>query len=508
MEENNSNLKLIYKEQEKIIDTPKNYSELKEKFLFNFNEKEISLFSFSYKDNEDKMIKLEDKEEGEILNFNDLKELTVYVTKRENDSEQNSNNNPIINNTNENITEEANKNINEDMQIEDENKDEIKEQSYKIKEEEMEELEKMNKRIKDLEKELLEKDNSINQEKKKKEEICNNYNNLLIDFNKMKEELNNQPKIYEEKYKKEIDKLNLINKEKDGEIDKLRKNLSKAVKEKNDNEKKLKKTNDNFEQYKIKINKEILSLKNENSNCKTMHKNVKCQRCFQEPIIGFRYKCSKCSNYNLCQKCEEQNSLDNDHPHLFLKIRNELIEKNENNIINEININDSHEYSFKCLTRQLKTYIYKGVSQTSITITLKNDGLIKWPENKTKLIQEKNNSNIICQIINLKAQNPKDQNNYDIQLNNLGNLNVGEYKVELNFNINGKNYGNKICLSVIINEKNNNQNNINNNIQETIEKFRQKYNFRHEGFTNEMIYNKLVENNYDFESTFFRLYFS
>ena len=69
---------------------------------------------------------------------------------------------------------------------------------------------------------------------------------------------------------------------------------------------------------------------------------------------------------------------------LFLKIRNELIENNENNIINEINIIDSHEYSFKCLTRQLKTYIYKGVSQTSITISLKNDKM-KWLGGKTKL---------------------------------------------------------------------------------------------------------------------------
>ena len=111
----------------------------------------------------------------------------------------------------------------------------------------------------------------------------------------------------------------------------------------------------------------------------------------------------------------------------------------------------------------------------------------------------------MCNEIILNAQSPKDQSNYDIQLKKLNNLNPEVYNVFLHFNVNGNNYGDKICLPVIVNQKNNNEND---NKYETIEKFKQKYNFRHHEFSDEMIFNKLVENNYDFESTFFRLYFS
>lgn len=34
-------------------------------------------------------------------------------------------------------------------------------------------------------------------------------------------------------------------------------------------------------------------------------------------IVGIRYKCAVCSNYDLCSKCEASS----DHPHPFLKIK-------------------------------------------------------------------------------------------------------------------------------------------------------------------------------------------
>ena len=446
---------------------------------------------------------MEDKEENENFNFNNINQLTLYVNKKEKISH--TNDNSIKNNLDENVNEEINnnKNINqsnnnEGMQIdEEENKAHFND--TKQKEKDNEEVKALNILINYLEGKLKENNNIIEQERKEKEEMKNNYNNLKIEYNKLKVVIKDI-----EEYKKEIQKLNLELKEKDSEIEKIRNNFTKAIKDKSEKEKNYNELKNKFEQYKISINNEILLLKNKNerSKCKTIHENIKCQRCFQEPIIGFRYKCSKCNNYNLCQNCEEDNSINNDHPHLFLKIKNELLENTT--ILNEVKIKYSNEYSYKCLTKQLKVYIYQGVKETIIPISLKNDGLIKWPENKTKLIQEKNMSNIFCNEINLKGQNPKDQSNYDIQLKNLNNLIPGIYPVYLNFNVNGNNYGDKICLSVIVNEKNNNENN---NKYETIEKFKQKYNFRHEEFSDEMIFNKLIENNYDFESTFFRLYF-
>ncbi|XP_016984798.2 protein ref(2)P [Drosophila rhopaloa] len=36
----------------------------------------------------------------------------------------------------------------------------------------------------------------------------------------------------------------------------------------------------------------------------TIHDSVECDGCGLAPIVGFRYKCIQCNNYDLCQKCE------------------------------------------------------------------------------------------------------------------------------------------------------------------------------------------------------------
>eukprot|EP01084_Bolivina_argentea_P223060 377476_1 len=40
------------------------------------------------------------------------------------------------------------------------------------------------------------------------------------------------------------------------------------------------------------------------------HKNVECDLCKQYPIIGDRYKCVICKDFDLCSQCEPQH----DHP--------------------------------------------------------------------------------------------------------------------------------------------------------------------------------------------------
>jgi len=64
---------------------------------------------------------------------------------------------------------------------------------------------------------------------------------------------------------------------------------------------------------------------------KTAHLGVKCDSCHAVPIIGVRYKCSECLNYNLCEICEEKEI----HPnHNFLKFIKE--EKKENVIESKV----------------------------------------------------------------------------------------------------------------------------------------------------------------------------
>ena len=54
---------------------------------------------------------------------------------------------------------------------------------------------------------------------------------------------------------------------------------------------------------------------------KTEHYGIKCELCGIDPIIGFRYKCSICKNYNLCEKCEQKNAMTRVHDHYFIQMR-------------------------------------------------------------------------------------------------------------------------------------------------------------------------------------------
>lgn len=39
------------------------------------------------------------------------------------------------------------------------------------------------------------------------------------------------------------------------------------------------------------------------SAAETAKHQAKCNICKQYPIIGFRYRCLKCFNFDMCQKC-------------------------------------------------------------------------------------------------------------------------------------------------------------------------------------------------------------
>jgi len=49
-----------------------------------------------------------------------------------------------------------------------------------------------------------------------------------------------------------------------------------------------------------------------------VHEGVQCDGCGVAPIIGIRYKCSICKDFDFCATCEEKK----EHEHAFLKITN------------------------------------------------------------------------------------------------------------------------------------------------------------------------------------------
>ena len=70
----------------------------------------------------------------------------------------------------------------------------------------------------------------------------------------------------------------------------------------------------------------ILNEKNKlNLNKNTIHEGIQCLNCMICPIKGIRYHCLNCSNYNLCEKCEE--IIGCTHPHNLLKMRYPVMRK-------------------------------------------------------------------------------------------------------------------------------------------------------------------------------------
>ena len=390
-------------------------------------------------------------------------------------------------------------------------------------------------------------------DKNKKEKDLKNLENY---YNKQKEKYKNEiknikanielklQKEYENKIKNKIQNLNM-------EINKKNKNIENELQQKL--LQRYQNTELEFQRKFMELSNitkaKIIQMNEENNKlkkdlCNTIHYNIACQKCSKNPIIGIRYKCSICKDFNLCANCEEENSVSLAHPHNFIKIRNatnnEIIlynnnnNKNNNNIyINNNNnknntynnifkgkenknewelIENNNMYSYECLVNKLNCYILEGVNKAVLSIILKNNGKMPWVKYRTLLKFDKNNSDIKGADIILKPQEPGQQSNYDINFNGLKNVKAGKYKASFNFMVNGKKYGSDLIIFVIIKEKKEkeeeekkNNNNINNK-KEEIKKFREEYGISSLEYPDEKIIELLEKYNYDFDSTFSGLF--
>ena len=174
--------------------------------------------------------------------------------------------------------------------------------------------------------------------------------NKCIYHNTINEELiveKNKNKKLEDIIKENEKKFNECINNKDNELKIKKEKINKKQEKMLELAKKLEENKKEMNEYKKKYNDLLVNLKN------FVHNGIKCEKCFVEPIIGYRYKCSKCENYNLCQKCEEKNAVSGEHSHFFIKIRKECKEynnfinndyvKDNNIIINDINFNNKNE---------------------------------------------------------------------------------------------------------------------------------------------------------------------
>ena len=68
---------------------------------------------------------------------------------------------------------------------------------------------------------------------------------------------------------------------------------------------------------KLLTSDELPQVEQSHEEAQVIHENCVCDGCGYGPIVGLRYKCSVCKNFDYCSKCEERL----DHEHAFLKIR-------------------------------------------------------------------------------------------------------------------------------------------------------------------------------------------
>ena len=70
-------------------------------------------------------------------------------------------------------------------------------------------------------------------------------------------------------------------------------------------------------------NNDVLKLRNkqkkDSQEINNIHSEYICDGCNSEPIVGIRYKCAVCYDFDYCEKCEK--ALGEKHGHPFLKIR-------------------------------------------------------------------------------------------------------------------------------------------------------------------------------------------
>ena len=345
-----------------------------------------------------------------------------------------------------------------------------------------------------------------------------NQKNQMEEFEIKKKEYHNAleakyEKLYQERIK---DATNSINES----IENHKISLQKKYEEQ------IKSLENNYNKKFNEMSQSILQNQNKSNlkKCQTKHEGIKCNVCFKSPIIGYRYKCISCNNFNLCEECEEANEQSNAHPHLFVKMAkfiqnlNKIPLNNNDNFINEkfkkkkidddddfniIKFGNKDEYSLEIINKHnLNPSITEGEDNIKIELIIKNNGSKQWPENGARLVFN-DNKNLTAKPIYLRPQKPEEQQNYELNMEDLHVYPAGKYEAEMNFEIDGKQYGDEIDINVTINEK---QKDPGDDEENAIQKFRDTYGLDSQDYSNEVLLDKLKKFNFDFPKAFSSLF--
>lgn len=142
-----------------------------------------------------------------------------------------------------------------------------------------------------------------------------NYEVVEHDENILKKFLDSEQNL-SENFKQEEKIQDKHKKEKPDKKPKEKKSKSKSKSKKDSKDKisHLRQISEEKEDNEVKVSEKIIYSQNVDDEYKIVHDGVCCDMCKMSPIMGLRYKCSVCPNYDLCEKCEMENWKEHNHP--------------------------------------------------------------------------------------------------------------------------------------------------------------------------------------------------
>ena len=311
---------------QKLLQSENENKNLKEKIII-IEKKRKELNQKSENENNDLQNIEDQKQESneEIVNENkDLKDQLLKLNKENQDLQL-----KIQNIENEKI--ELNEKL-KNNEKENENEEIIENRIKTIEEEKNKEINELQMKIKQLN-QIINKMNENNNNKMKNLESEKNYleNNINKEFEKGNGTITNQIKynIQTEISKFQNDLFLKIKNLNSKFLEEQKQNLIKTIE---NSHKRIKEDEEENEEIN---NKNLKSINNQNQQPKLIHEGFKCNLCNKTPIIGLRYKCNFCYDFNLCENCyndilhNKKSHYNNNNSHKFIKI-DKIIKKSNN----------------------------------------------------------------------------------------------------------------------------------------------------------------------------------
>ena len=207
--------------------------------------------------------------------------------------------------------------------------------------------------------------------------------------------------------------------------------------------------NSMMELEKSKIINKSKTLKNKVSNNNYTHKGIICNKCGKE-IIGERFKCVQCSNFNLCEICEQ--NYNHDMRHIMVSVTYPITDENEFRMKLDKNMSYKNQNMNYALEPNI-FYLDRNEDIQSQEIIIKNTGIETWNNANLKCIENK--SEIIGQDCEINETiNPGNEFktnikffNIKVQLEERKNIYYSLFEM---FNEKNQSFGNVTKIKIII----------------------------------------------------------